>query len=76
MQRVRAIKEKYINKDLNIYNICNKYNKCNNGNNIYFIAISSLIATIYGASLGRGDVRKGKKNKVVFRCIRGMQMHV
>ena len=37
MQRVRAVKEKYINKDLNIYNIYNKYN---NGNNIYFIAIS------------------------------------
>ena len=40
MQRVRAIKEKYINKDLNIYNIYNKCNKYNNGNNIYFIAIS------------------------------------
>ena len=40
MQRVRAVKEKYINKDLNICNICNKCNKCNNGNNIYFIAIS------------------------------------
>jgi len=26
-----------------------------------------------GASLGREDVRKGKKIKVVFRCTRGMQ---